>query len=68
VIKVIAVLFSLFSSANCHEQTVIASNFAEVLMRTCMMGRAPARVDERASRRALGGMALRVGKRDGWGA
>jgi hypothetical protein len=42
VIKVIAVLCSLSSSANCHEQSVIASNFAEVLMRSSMMGRAPA--------------------------
>jgi hypothetical protein len=59
VIEVIAVLCGLSSSANCHEQTVIASHFAEVLMRSCMMGRAPARVDEGVSRRAPGGMALR---------
>ena len=37
-IKVIAVLCSLSSPANCHEQTVTTSDFAEVSMQSCLMG------------------------------
>jgi len=38
VIKIIAVLCSLFSPANCHEQTVTTSDFADVSMQSCLMG------------------------------
>jgi hypothetical protein len=38
VIKIIAVLCSLSSSTNCHEQTVTTSDFAEVSMQSCAMG------------------------------
>jgi hypothetical protein len=38
VIKVIAVLCSLSSPTNCHEQIVTTSDFAEVSMQSCLMG------------------------------
>ena len=38
VIKVIAVLCSLASPTNCHEQIVTTSDFAEVSMQSCLMG------------------------------
>jgi hypothetical protein len=38
VIKIIAVLCSLSTPANCHEQTVTTSDFAEVSMQSCLMG------------------------------
>jgi hypothetical protein len=38
VIKIIAVLCSLSSPTNCHEQTVTNSDFAEVSMQACLMG------------------------------
>jgi hypothetical protein len=38
VIKIIAVLCSLSSPANCHEQTVTTSDFADVSMQSCLMG------------------------------
>ena len=62
-IKIIAVLCSLSSPANYHEQTVTTSDFAEVSMQSCLMG-AP-QLDEGASRRAPGGMALRD-RQTGW--
>ena len=37
-IKVIAMLCSLSSPANCHEQIVTTSDFAEVSMQSCLMG------------------------------
>lgn len=37
-IKIIAVLCSLSSPANCHEQTVTTSDFAELSMQSCLMG------------------------------
>ena len=37
-IKIIAVLCSLSSPADCHEQTVTTSDFAEVSMQSCLMG------------------------------
>ena len=37
-IKIIAVLCSLSSPANCHEQTVTTSDFAGVSMQSCLMG------------------------------
>jgi hypothetical protein len=60
VIKIIAVLCNLSSPANCHEENVTTSGFAEVSMQSCLTGGAAARgLDEAASRRAPGGMALR---------
>jgi hypothetical protein len=38
VIKIIAVLCSLAAPANCHEQTVTTSDFADVSMQSCLMG------------------------------
>jgi hypothetical protein len=38
VIKVIAVLCSLATPTNCHEQIVTTSDFAEVSMQSCLMG------------------------------
>lgn len=37
-IKIIAVLCSLASPGNCHEQIVTTSDFADVSMQSCMMG------------------------------
>ena len=37
-IKIIAVLCSLSSPANCREQTVTTSDFADVSMQSCLMG------------------------------
>nr|WP_247376690.1 MULTISPECIES: hypothetical protein [unclassified Bradyrhizobium] len=37
-IKIIAVLCNLSSPANCHEQTVTTSDFADVSMQSCLMG------------------------------
>ena len=37
-IKIIAVLCSLASPVNCHEQTATTSDFAEVSMQSCLMG------------------------------
>jgi hypothetical protein len=36
-IKIIAVLCSLSSPANCHEHTVTTSDFADVSMQSCLM-------------------------------
>jgi hypothetical protein len=38
VIKIIAVLCSLSSPANCREQIVTTSDFADVSMQSCLMG------------------------------
>jgi hypothetical protein len=38
VIKIIAVLCSLASPGNCHEQTVTTSDFADVSIQSCLMG------------------------------
>jgi hypothetical protein len=38
VIKIIAVLCSLASPTNCHEQVVTTSDFAEVSVQSCLMG------------------------------
>jgi hypothetical protein len=38
VIKVMAVLCSLSSPANCHELPVTTSDFADVSMQSCLMG------------------------------
>ena len=37
-IKIIAVLCSLCSPANCHEQIVTTSNFADISMQSCLIG------------------------------
>jgi len=36
--KIIAVLCSLSTPANCYEQTVTTSDFAEVSIQSCLMG------------------------------
>jgi hypothetical protein len=38
VIRIIAVLCSLSAPANCHEQTVTTSDFADVSVQSCLMG------------------------------
>jgi hypothetical protein len=43
VIVITAVLCSLPSPANCHEQTVTTSDFADVSMQSCLMGAPPFR-------------------------
>ena len=37
-IKIIAVLCSLASPENCHEQIVTTSDFADVSMQSCLVG------------------------------
>ncbi|WGD52047.1 hypothetical protein QA641_42735 [Bradyrhizobium sp. CB1650] len=37
-IKIIAVLCSLSSPTNCHEQIVTTSDFADVSVQSCLMG------------------------------
>ena len=37
-IKIIAVLCSLSSPTNCHEQTVTTSDFAELSVQACLVG------------------------------
>lgn len=37
-IKIIAVLCNLAAPANCHEQIVTTSNFADISMQSCLMG------------------------------
>ena len=37
-ITIIAVLCSLSSPTNCHEQVVTTSDFADVSMQSCLMG------------------------------
>jgi hypothetical protein len=37
-IKIIAVLCSLSSPENCHEQTVTTSDFANISVQSCLMG------------------------------
>ncbi|MET3972829.1 hypothetical protein ABIB94_007914 [Bradyrhizobium sp. JR7.2] len=62
-IKIIAVLCSLSSPANCHEQTVTTSDFADVSMQSCLMG-AP----QLAEWMNLAGWRCVIGKQDGRGA
>jgi hypothetical protein len=38
VVKIIAVLCGLSSPADCHEEAVATSDFAEVSMQSCLMG------------------------------
>jgi hypothetical protein len=68
-IKIVAVLCSLSSPANCHEQTVTTSDFAEVSMQSRMMG-APQLAEwmkEHLAER-LASWRCEIGKRDGRGA
>jgi hypothetical protein len=37
-IKIVAVLCSLSSPTNCHEQIVTTSDFADVSVQSCLMG------------------------------
>lgn len=37
-IKIIAVLCSLASPGNCHEQLVTSSDFAQISVQSCLMG------------------------------
>lgn len=37
-IKIIAVLCSLASPSNCHEQIVTTSDFAQISLQSCLMG------------------------------
>ncbi|MBH5399130.1 hypothetical protein HZZ13_15295 [Bradyrhizobium sp. CNPSo 4010] len=37
-IKIVAVLCSLASPSNCHEQIVTTSDFAQVSVQSCLMG------------------------------
>ena len=37
-IEIIVVLCNLLSPANCYEQTVTTSDFADVSMQSCLMG------------------------------
>ena len=68
-IKIIAVLCSLSSTANCHEQIVTTSGFADVSMQSCLMG-APQLADwmrEHPAER-LAAWRCVIGKQDGRGA
>jgi len=66
VIAIIAVLCSLSSPANCHEQTVTTSDFADVSMQSCLMG-APQLADWMKQHPAerLATWRCIIGKRDG---
>ena len=68
-IKIIAVLCSLASSANCHEQIVITSDFADVSMQSCLMG-APQLAEwmNQHPTERLAAWRCAVGKQDGRGA
>jgi hypothetical protein len=69
VIKIVAVLCSLSTPADCHEQTVTTSDFADVSMQSCMMG-APqlaAWMKEHPAER-LAGWRCELGKRASRGA
>jgi hypothetical protein len=69
VIKIIAVLCSLSSPANCHEQTVTTSDFADVSMQSCLMG-APQLADWMKQHPAerLAAWRCVIGQQDGRGA
>jgi hypothetical protein len=68
-IKVVAVLCSLSSPGNCHEQTVTTSDFAEISIQSCLMG-APQLADWMKQHPAerLAGWRCEIGKRDRRGA
>ncbi len=68
-IKIIAVLCSLSSPTDCHEQVVTTSDFAEISMQSCMMG-APqlAQWMSQHPTERLAKWRCVIGKRDGRGA
>jgi hypothetical protein len=68
-ITIIAVLCSLSSPSNCHEQTVTTSDFANVSMQSCLMG-APQLADWMKQHPAerLAGWRCAFGKHVGQGA
>jgi hypothetical protein len=68
-IAIIAVLCSLSSPANCHEQTVTTSDFADVSIQSCLMG-APQLADWMKQHPAerLAGWRCAFGRRDRRGA
>jgi len=69
VIKIIAVLCSLSSPANCHEQTVTSSDFTGVSVQSCLMG-APQLAEwmKQYPTERLAGWRCVIGKQDGRGA
>jgi hypothetical protein len=69
VIKIVAVLCSLSTPADCHEQTVTTSDFADVSMQSCMMG-APPLADwmKQHPAECLAGWRCEFGKRQNRGA
>ncbi len=68
-IAIIAVLCSLSSPANCQEQTVTTSDFADVSMQSCLMG-APQLADwmNQHPTERLAAWRCGFGKKDGRGA
>ena len=68
-IKIIAVLCSLASPGNCHEQAVTTSDFADVSMQSCQMG-APQLAEWMKQHPAerLAAWRCVIGKQDGSGA
>jgi len=69
VIKIIAVLCSLSSPANCHEQLVTTSVFADTSMQSCLMG-VPQLADwmQQHPAERLAAWRFAIGKPDGRGA
>jgi hypothetical protein len=69
VIKIIAVLCSLSSPANCREQTVTTSDFAVLSVQSCLMG-APQLAEWMKQHPAerLAAWRCVIGKHDGRGA
>jgi hypothetical protein len=69
VIKIIAVLCSLASPGNCHEQTVTTSDFADVSIQSCLMG-APQLAEwmKQYPAERLAAWRCVIGKHDGRGA
>jgi hypothetical protein len=68
-IKIVAVLCSLTSPENCHEQTVTTSDFADISVQACLMG-APQLADWMKQHPAerLAAWRCEIGKRGGRGA
>jgi hypothetical protein len=67
--KTIAVLCSLSSPTNCHEQIVTTSDFADISVQSCLMG-APQLADWMKQHPAerLAAWRCMIGRRDGRGA
>jgi hypothetical protein len=68
-IKVVAVLCSLSSPGDCHEQTVTTSDFADISIQSCLMG-APQLADWMKQHPAerLARWRCEIGKRESKGA